>query len=303
MFSDWLLPATILLTMLAMGCTLTKWDFLYLLKFPKAAITGLAVQLLGLPAIALVVASVAPLDLSAKMGIVLTAACPGGASAGLVAFLLGGNLALNIVITSVNSLITLFSIPMVMKLAASLLGTALGRKIHMPVQETVTYIFFTTVLPAALGIFLRQKWGPPVAQWAKRMKPVVAALMMLALLGVLFWEKDSEKLSLPVVLSLLPYMLTLNVLGLGAGLFFSRLLGLGTRNSVSITTEVGLQNTAMAIGLASSDLVFNDTSLGHPAAVYATFSFFTALAMAMWLRRRTVIAFVRRKWGKTLKQF
>ncbi|MCX7650745.1 MAG: hypothetical protein N2050_09370 [Flavobacteriales bacterium] len=295
MFSEWLLPASLVLTMLAMGCTLTRWDFVYLVRFPKAVFTGLSVQLLALPLVAIVIAYLAPLQLSWKMGIVLTAACPGGASAGLVSFLLGGNLALNIVITSVNSFITLFTIPLVMKLAAALFRTGISQEIRLPVGETILFVFLTTVLPALVGMLLRHKYGPVVARWAKRLKPLVAALMALALVGVLFWEPESEKLSADIMLLLLPYMFLVNLLGLSAALFFTRLLKLGTRNAVSITTEIGLQNTAMAIGLAASNMVFNDHAMGYPAAVYATFSFFTALLLAMHLRRRTIRAFLRRK--------
>lgn len=295
MFSDWILPASIFLTMLAMGCTLTRWDFLYLFKFPKAALTGLAVQMLALPLIAFVIAWVMPLELSYRMGIVLTAACPGGASAGLVAFLLSGNLALNIVMTSVNSFLTLFTIPLIMNITAMALRTGLSAQIHMPVGETVLFVFLTTVLPALLGMGLRMRFGLVVARTARRLKPLVAAVMAVALLGVLFVDAESDKLSMQVYGGLFPVMFLLNASGLAAGLLFSRLLHLGIRNSVSITTEVGLQNTAMAIGLAASDMVFNDHVMGYPAAVYASFSFFTALAVAAYLRRNTIRAFLRRK--------
>lgn len=281
--------------MLAMGCTLTRWDFLYLFKFPKAALTGLAVQMLALPLIAFGIAWVLPMELSYRMGVVLTAACPGGASAGLVAFLMSGNLALNIVMTSVNSFLTLFTIPLIMNFTAMAFRTGLSTQIHMPVSETILFVFLTTVLPALLGMGLRMRFGPLVARTARQLKPLVAAVMAIALLGVLFVDAESDKLSTQVYGSLFPVMFLLNAGGLTAGLFFARLLRLGIRNSVSITTEVGLQNTAMAIGLAASDMVFNDHAMGYPAAVYASFSFFTALAVAAYLRRRTIMALMRRK--------
>lgn len=278
-----------------MGCTLTRWDFLYLFRFPKAALTGLAVQMLALPLIAFVLAWLLPMNLSYRLGVVLTAACPGGASAGLVAFLMSGNLALNIVITSVNSFLTLFTIPLIMNVTAMAFRTGLSAQVHMPVEETFIFVFLTTVLPALAGMFIRMRLGSVVARTARRLKPLVAAVMAVALLGVLFIDKESDQLSPGVFAGLFPVMLLLNAGGLAAGLLFSRVLKLGIRNSVSITTEVGLQNTAMAIGLAASDLVFNDHSMGYPAAVYASFSFFTALGVAAWLRRKTILAFLRRK--------
>jgi BASS family bile acid:Na+ symporter len=112
LFSEYFLPVTLAIITLGMGLSLTDKDFKNIFLQPKAVIIGLSCQMILLPVIAWLIARSININPYFKVGLMIIAACPGGATSNLITYLLRGNVALSISMTALNSLITLSPFPL-----------------------------------------------------------------------------------------------------------------------------------------------------------------------------------------------
>ncbi len=278
-FSDYFLPAALSMVMLGMGLTLTITDFKRVFRKPDALLIGLAAQMLLLPLVAFLVASLFPMPPELKVGIVLVAACPGGSSSNLVNHLLRGNVALSISLTAINSLLTLFTIPLIVNFA---MNVYLGKShdFELPMGETMINIFSFTILPAIFGVYLRGKF-PDIAKKLERpLRYILPVLLFIAFYGIVLFDKQENQTSILQLASLLPYALALNILGVAAGYLLTLFAKQSKPVRTTIAVEVGLQNSSLAIFIATKLLV--SSPMAVIAVLYGIISFFTTVFMG-WL--------------------
>ena len=281
-FSEIFLPITLAVITLGMGLSLTDRDFRNIFVRPKAVITGLISQMFLLPLIAFFIASIIHIDPLYKVGLMIIAACPGGATSNLVTYLLRGNVALSISMTAINSVITLITIPLVVSLSLDYFIHQDAR-IHLDVGETMFNVFLITLLPAYAGTRIR-KWKPLLADGLERpLKIILPILLALIYAGVVLIEQDGESASTKDIISIFPYALALHLAAMGAGLLVARLVGLKLRDRFTIVVEVGLQNSALAIFVAATLLKSQAISL--VPVVYGAFTFFTTLLFG-WIVKK-----------------
>lgn len=300
MFSTYILPAVLAFIMLGMGSTLTLDNFRYLLRFPKGLLTGLFGQMVFLPLMAIAIAYVAPVSSIVKVGLVLVAACPGGATSNLIVHLLRGNVAMSVSFSAINSFLTMFSISFWVNLALRLFAQG-EASITLSVKETFMHIFLIVLLPCILGMLVK-RFRPVFAQKAERpMNIAMPVLLAIAMIGAIFLDKkDNVEISAGLMTGIFPWVLLLNIAGLAGAFYLARLFKLGMRNSTTISIEVGMQNTGLAIYIATSAAMLNSPQAAIPAAVYALFTFFTAAGWGIFLRRRYVLGAFR-KWKKATR--
>jgi bile acid:Na+ symporter, BASS family len=267
------------LVMFGVGLSLTLSDFSNIVRYPRAFFSALGAQMLGLPIIAFIIGMLAPLSAEIKVGLIILASSPGGATSGFLTYLWRGNVALSLSLTSVNSFLTLFSIPLVVNLG---LKAYLGRstELHLPFWDTVSHIFFITMIPATLGILLRRYY----AEFAERIsKP--AKYVMLGLLGLVFTIKlfagerqGGAGLDFHDFAIITPFALLQNAACLLFGYFFLKYMGLPHTSRLTAAMESGVQNTTLAFLIASNML--QNQEMVKPALVYSLYSFWTACLFA-----------------------
>lgn len=287
-FSRILLPTVLGFIMLGMGLSLTRKDFRNIFVQPKGVITGLVGQMVFLPVFAFFIAEWWPgLRPEFKAGIVLIAACPGGATSNLIAHLLRGNVALSVSMTTVNSFLTLFTIPTIMNIALVYFSPAPEKvEIELPILDTVYKVLFITVLPTLVGILIRARNTRFALLLERPLKVVMPILLALAVSAAVFLEaREGKAVPIQDYIDVLPATLTLNGLGLAIGYGLAFVMSLGTASSLTISVEVGLQNSALAITIASSPLILDNPTIAAPAAAYSLFSFFTALIFGLAVKR------------------
>ena len=274
-FSSVLLPLSLAFVMLGMGLSLTRKDFANIFTRPKAMITGLAAQMLFLPLLAFLIALPFNVPPVLKVGLVLVAICPGGATSNLLNYLLNGNLALCVSMTTINSFLTQFTIPLLLTLALQFFMHT-GAHIELDFWRTFFDIVLTTLVPVVIGIAIRAVHGPFAEKVRAPMKMMMPAVMAIAILGAILLEKKDNGIELSTYdyMTVLPMTLLLNVGALTGGYYIARLTGLSRKSQMTIALEVGLHNTFLAIYIATG--ILKDTSLAIPATVYALFSFFTS---------------------------
>ena len=251
------------LLMFCLGLTLEGKDFLLVFKRGKAVIGGLVGQLL-MPAIALAVAKVMHLDPIFTIGLVLIACCPGGSSSNIFSMLAKGDVALSVSLTALSSIITLFTLPLIMQFVTSSVGQQVG--IQLPIRNLLMQNLVTMLLPIIIGIVLRYYKPELAARIAKVLsKMAFPALMLLA--GIFFVQHRETIADNFSVLGLAVTGLLLAAVLFAAALCY--LFGLHTKERRTIIIEVGMQNAAQAIAIASSPFVFNDGRFAIPAILYA----------------------------------
>jgi BASS family bile acid:Na+ symporter len=274
-YVDMLVNLVLAIIMFGLGLSLTVRDFKQIFVSPKSIITCLSIQIFIIPLIAYLIALVSGLSPEQKVGIVLISACASGASSNLITHLVRGNVALAISMTSLNSFITLLTLPFIVSVALSLF---LGKEseITLPVLETIIQIFLVTIVPAALGIYIRNIF----TRFAIMEKPL--RIILPVFLGLVFTLKifgaenqGGSGITYSDALKIFPYVLLLNILAMVAGFYFSKIMRLNFRNQYTVSIEVGLHNTALALLVAGT--ILQSPDMEKPALVYAMFTFFSAI--------------------------
>lgn len=274
------LPMALGIIMLGLGLSLSWADFARVVQFPKPVIIGLVCQLLVLPVICFFIASSFGLAPALAVGLMLLAASPGGTSANLYSHLAHGDVALNITLTAVNSVIAILTMPLIVNFS---LNHFMAADQAIPLQFAKVMQVFAIVLgPVAIGMLIKRQLPNFAARMDKPVK-VISALFLLLII-VLAIVKDWA-----TVLEYAPQVglaaLVFNLISLAVGYWVPRLLKLSLRQSIAIGMEIGIHNGTLAIALALSPALLNNPTMAIPAALYGFIMFFTA-AIFGWLVNR-----------------
>jgi len=283
-YMDYLVSGVLATIMFGVGLSINLNDLRNILHSPRPFWLGLFAQMILLPVIAFAVIYFTDIPPALKVGFIILAACPGGTTSGFITVLYRGNVALSVALTTINSILTLFTIPILVNLA---LTVYMGRHslFRLPFLETFLQIFFVTLLPAAAGVFLRYKFD----RLADRIqKPVKTAMIILfagvySLIAFADESKGGSGIRLDEAVKIFPYALLINLLGFIAGLAMGVIGKTGLRSSFTMGIEVALQNTTLALLVAGTILQNNE--MVKPALVYALFSFWTALLYGIVVKK------------------
>ena len=260
----WIVLPILTLLMFDLGLVLKPADFRLFLHRPRPIVAGLIGQIVLLPLIAWAVGSVFGLSPLFFIGIMLIACSPGGSSSNVFSMLARGDVALSVSLTAFSSIITLFTVPMVMAWVTQHVGT--GIDVHLPVGNLLVQNLVLMAVPIVLGLWL----AASKSELAMRIHNVLKRLAfpLLILLATVFFFKHQEE----IVREFPQLGLSMTVLILVAmmgGVLLSWLMRLTGRECRTIVIEVGMQNAAQAITVASSPLVFNNDVIAIPAIIYA----------------------------------
>ena len=274
LFSTWFLPATLVIIMMGIGLSITTGDLRNIIVEPRNLVVGLASQLILLPVIAFLIATFSNIRPEFKVGLIIISACPGGVTSNLVNYIIRGNVALCVSITVVNGILTLITIPLIVRFALQLyMGE--DTEIVLPVLDTIIKIFMITVIPASIGIYIRRKREELAMKIQNPLRIILPLLLLSVYAGVVFLEGNGEAGLDSHFFRLIPYALMLNLFSMTAGLLIPKLFRLTKQNQYTIAFEVGLQNSTLAIFVASTLLGSQEMAL--VAVVYGSFSFFTTM--------------------------
>ena len=273
-----LLPIALGIVMLGLGLSLTVADFARVVRYPKAVLIGLFIQTVVLVAGAYVIARLAALPPELAVGLMLLAASPGGATANIYSHLAHSDVALNITLTAINSLLALVTLPLIVDAA---LVHFLGQDQYVPPPtRKVIEVAAIIVLPVLIGMALRAGL-PKVAAALEKPIRLFAVLVLVAVIGaaiVAEWER------LPGFIAAVgAACLAFNLLSMAIGYGLPRWLDLPRSQAIAISMEIGIHNGTLAIFIALT--VLQNATLSVPAAVYSIIMFVTASAFTFWLNR------------------
>ncbi|MFF2274456.1 bile acid:sodium symporter family protein [Agromyces sp. NPDC058126] len=273
------LPVALGIIMFGLGLSLTPRDFTRVAKQPKAVLVALACQLVLLPLICLGLVLLFQLPPVLAVGMMLLAASPGGTTANLYSHLFRGDVALNISLTAVNSVLAVFTLPLITNLAIAYFlpgDDALGLQFAKTIE-----VFAIVLGPVVLGMLVR--WWKPA--FADRMdKPVRIASVIILVVVIAGAIATNLDLLLANAGTLALITVLFCVLSLAVGFAVPRLLRVGRAQSVASSFEIGIHNATLAIVIAQT--VIGSVEMSLPAAVYGVLMFFVALAFGFLIRER-----------------
>lgn len=262
----WIVMPILIVLMFLLGIDLDRTAFAGVRRQPKAVLLGMLGQLVLLPIIAFGVAWALNLPPVYFMGLVLVACCPGGSSSNVFSMLAKGDVALSVTLTALSSIITLFTLPVIMEFVTRFVSDMSEVQITLPVGKLLVQNIVLLFVPLIAGSLFRH-FLPAVAARVGRVlgKAAFPALMTLAL--VFFLQYSNEIVDNFAILGLSAALLILLAMACSSAL--SRLGGFGSAVRRTIVIEVGMQNAAQAIAIASSPFIFNSGEMALPAIIYA----------------------------------
>lgn len=250
--------------MFDLGLSLKFSDFGKVFAHPWPIVVALVGQLVLLPAIALGLAWAFKLEPVFFIGLILIACCPGGSSSNVFSKLAGGDVALSVTLTALSSVITLFTIPFIMSVATNLVGESVG--IHLPVGNLIKQNLVLMLLPVLLGIGLHYA-SPKAAEKTDKVLGRLAFPLLLVLITVFYIQHHRTILDNIGILGLCVTALIL--VAIGCSSLLSRLVRTDARQRRTVVIEVGMQNAAQAIAIASSPFIFANEKMAIPAILYS----------------------------------
>lgn len=274
-----ILPLALAVLMFVVGLRLTMAGLASQFRHPRALLTGLAVQVVGLPVLALVLSGVLGLAPDVAIGLLVIAVAPGGITSNYVAMAARADLALSTAMTLVTSLAAAVTIPAVLWMSgAAFAGTNLSGLLR-----TSLLMFAVSAVPMLLGMGLRRLRPDFAARFGRPLDRLSAAVFALIVLAT-FWE--NREAMLMHAASIGPAAVLLNGLAIATGFVVGHLARLEPSQRLAIAIEVGLQNVALAMVVATT--LLGRSELTAPALVYAVVMNVAALGLiALGRRLRT----------------
>jgi len=275
------LPISLFIIMVGVGLTLRLRDFHNVVYYPSALVFGTIAQIVLLPALGFALAWILRLPPAIAVGLVIIAACPGGTTSNVFAFLAKGNLALSILMTAAASLITVLTLPIFANLAIDLFkDQALAEPLQLPVMQTVIMLLAVVFVPVMLGMGLRA-WKTSLAG---KLEGAVSAFGMIVLfaLVVLIVIQTRDHLG-QLLIQAGPSVIALNLLGIAIGFGIARLARANFVDGLTLAMEMGIKNST--IGLTVALTLLGSADIAMPAALYGLLMFASAGVLVVIGRR------------------
>ena len=228
------------LVMFGMGISLKARDFLAVIKSPKPIILGLLLQFLCMPFFAWALSAWLQLPLMLATGMLLVGASPGGTASNVICYLAKGNVALSITITAMSTLVALVATPFLSFLY-------LNQQVDVPAMRMLIDIFKIIILPVTAGIICNQLFGRFLKK-AQHIFPAMSVLSIVLIIAIIVALNHSRLGDIGLLL--VTAVALHNALGLLAGYWVPRAMGMDKKTSKTLAIEVGMQNSGLAVALA-----------------------------------------------------
>lgn len=271
------LPIALAIIMFGLGLSLTTDDFRRVARSPKAVVGALVLQVLVLPVVAFGLIKAFDVDPLLAVGVMLLAASPGGTTANLFSHLFRGDVALNISLTAINSVLAAFTIPLITNLAINHfdadgeLGLQFGK---------VLQVIAIVLVPVVIGMIVRSKAEAFATSADKPVRIFSIVVLVVVAVGAILGEKENIG----------DYFAQIGVLtavfcliSLGAGYLLARGLRLSAPQAVATSFECGIHNTTIALTIALS--VLDSVPVAVPSAVYSIVMYPIATAFGFLVSR------------------
>lgn len=277
--SSLVLSLALAFIMFALGLGLTSEDFRRIVRQPKALLVGMLCHFVLLPLVAYGLVSAAGMTGAFAVGFMLVAACPTGSTSNLLTYVARGDVALAVSFTAVASVLTIFTLPIVVSLAIQHLGGT-ATTVEVPIGTIMGQVFLMLGLPVGAGMTFRHAFPARALAFERHATRIATLLFLLIVAAVVAknWNLLRDNFSV-----LAPLALTLNLTMLAIGFAVAWMARLPRRQAVTLGIESAIQNATLALVIATT--VLEDQATAVPGAVYGVLMYAGGLAFAFGLRR------------------
>jgi BASS family bile acid:Na+ symporter len=280
------LPIALFIIMFGLGLSLTLNDFKRIVLSPKAIFIGSLTQLVLLPILGFSIAALLLQDSpELAIGLIILSMCPGGPTSNLLTHLGNGDTALCISLTAISSTVKVFSIPIIINIAIQQYMPD-SEQAQLNVLDSIIKILVIMIVPALLGMFVKAK-SEKFAERAQKPVKILSAIFLVLVIAVAVYKERVNIAEYFVIAG--PAALLLNLAGMTIGFYLPKIFHLPVKQQVTISIETSIQNGTLAIAIASSPLMLNNTTMAIPAAVYSLIMFITAGIFVFYVSKRKVV--------------
>ncbi len=268
------IPFLLGVIMFGMGMTLSARDFKNALARPRDVAVGVAAQFTVMPLVAYGLARLLELPPELAVGVILVGTCPGGTASNVVTYLACGDIALSVAMTSVATLLAPVLTPALTLIYA-------GQWIPVSAAALFVSIVKIVLLPVAAGLLANRFLSASVKR-ATPLLPLVSVTAIVVIVAFVIGANGERILASAGTLFLAVALH--NVLGLALGYAAARALSMDEAKKRAVTIEVGMQNSGLAVALAS---VHFGAAAAVPGALFSVWHNLTGPALATYWARRS----------------
>ena len=202
---------------------------------------GVGLQFLLMPLIGWILVQILGLSGLLAAGIILVGSCPGGTASNVICYLARGDVALSITLTAVSTLLAVFATPL-------LSWAYIGREVPVPVAAMMMSVLKIIIVPVVLGGVVNHFCGERLTR-IKAVFPLLSVAAIVIIIAIIVGANAAQMagLALPMAAAVVLH----NLLGLGAGYGLTALMGYDRRTRRTLAIEVGMQNSGLAVVLAT----------------------------------------------------
>ena len=251
--SELALALILSLMMFAVALGLRTEHFRFFKDNPKIYFAGVIAQIIGLPALTLLICYMVNPPASVALGMILIACCPGGNTSNLLALFGRANTALSVSLTATSSLAAAFITPVSIIFWSQLYPptATLLTEINLDKWSFLQNTMMILALPLLLGMLIA-RFAPTLS--AKLQKPLSA----LAGIGLIVIIIGACLQYLPIFFQLgfaiFALVITHNGLAFLMGFMAGVLTKADTPSRRALTFEVGIQNSGLGIVILLTQL-------------------------------------------------
>ncbi|WP_300768007.1 bile acid:sodium symporter family protein [uncultured Bifidobacterium sp.] len=269
------------IVLFGMGLTLSLDDFARIIKQPLMVVVGTVAHYVIMPLIAVLLCWIFQLDGPLAVGVILVGCCPSGTSSNVMSFLSRGDVALDVSIGILSTLLAPFMIPLLMQLLAA-------QYVDIPWQSLFITTLKVVLIPIVLGVACHMIFKEKIATITVAL-PIVSQVAILLIIGVVV-AVNNAKLFSPETLLAIPVVILHNLSGYGLGYGFSKLMyklypkGFRYAQQKAITFEVGMQDSGLGATLALTS--FATTPIAAiPSTFFSVWHNISGSVLSAWWRR------------------
>jgi BASS family bile acid:Na+ symporter len=274
------LPIALFIIMIGIGLTLTAADFHREARQPKGVVVGTLAQLVLMPALGFGVAALLRLEPVLAVGLVIVAACPGGSTSNLIAYMARANVALSIVLTVLASVAAILTLPLYVNLALAWWPIGAEAAVRMPVGQTVALLVGIILVPVTIGMAVRRRAPERAASLEKAVSLFGGGVLLLLIVAIVYSVRDQFW---DLMGAAGPAAILLNLAGVAAGFLAAALAGLSGPDRLTTGIELGIKNTT--IGMLVAVTIIGSEAMAVPAAVYGLLMYVSGFALVAFGQR------------------
>ncbi|MBT4089347.1 MAG: bile acid:sodium symporter family protein [Deltaproteobacteria bacterium] len=275
-----IVPLCMAVIMFGMGLSLLVEDFKRILIYPKAVAIGVFGQIILLPAVGYLIASIFSLSPEQSVGLMVLTACAGGATSNMIVHLAKGDVALSVTLTSISCVITIITIPFVVNFALFHFMDV-SEAAALPIGITNMKLFFLILFPLLLGLLVHIRYPAVASRLERHVNWFSVVFFVVLVVSIVSQNLDILAVALP---SVGPATFTLSAVTMTIGYILSRIFRLNIRQSTAISIEIGVQNSATGIFIAT--VLLESTEIALTPSVYSLIMYVNAGILIMMMGRR-----------------